>query len=58
MTDDTRVGPAAPETVALWVKLIATLGNGCPVAGSAPEARAPQVTSVDAGGRRMAGPAL
>jgi hypothetical protein len=26
MTDDTGVGPAPPETVALWVKLVATMG--------------------------------
>jgi len=25
MTDDTGVGPSPPETVALWVKLIATM---------------------------------
>jgi hypothetical protein len=26
MTDHTGVGPAPPETVALWVKLVATMG--------------------------------
>jgi hypothetical protein len=26
MTDDTGVGPAPPETVVLWVKLLATMG--------------------------------
>ena len=26
MTDDTGVGAAPPETVALWVKMVATMG--------------------------------
>ena len=26
MTDDTGVGPAPPETIALWLQLIASMG--------------------------------
>ena len=28
MTDDSGVGPAPPETVALWVKRVASMGLG------------------------------